>query len=386
MRQRNPVRMAMVGGGPGSFIGPVHRMAAELDREMLLVSGAFSSDVGRSREAGLAWGLAEDRCYATYQDLLAGERGRKDGAEVVAIVTPNHLHAPVSIAALEAGYHVICDKPAAATLAEAQAVAQAVARTGRRYALTFTYTGYAMLRQAQAMVASGALGEVRKASVEYSQGWLAAAEEASGNRQAEWRTDKARAGVGGCIADIGVHAFNALEFVTGRQVARFCADLSSVVPGRELDDDCNVLLRLDNGAAGVLIASQVATGERNDLRIKVSGSRGTLTWSHENPTVLAVNWAAAPPQILHAGAPYLDQQSLGVTRLPTGHSEGFIEAFANLYRDFARSLRNEPFAPVPGIAEGVRAQAFVEAAVDASRRRAGWTEFNVAPLTIAEDA
>jgi predicted dehydrogenase len=354
-------------------------MAAELDRAFTLVAGAFSRDAARSVEAGRTWGLGEDRCYPHYQALLAGERGREDGAQVIAIVTPNHLHAPVAIAALEAGYDVISDKPATATFAQAVALAEAVRTSGQLYGLTFTYTGYPMVRQARDMVASGALGAVRKVTVEYSQGWLSTALEATGNKQAEWRADKARAGVGGCIGDIGVHAFNIAEFVSGRQVSELCADLSSVVPGRALDDDCNVLLRFDNGAPGVLIASQIATGERNGLRLKVSGERGTLLWTHDDPTLLTVGWADAPTQVFHAGASYLGAASLHATRLPTGHPEGFIEAFANIYRDFADAVREGrgDAAPVPDITEGLRAAAFVETAVEASARRAGWTPLNI---------
>ena len=378
MAPDRPIRLALVGGGAGSFIGPVHRIAAELDRAFTLVAGAFSSDAARSVEAGRRWGLAEDRCYPDYNALLAAERSREDGAEVVAIVTPNHLHAPVAIAALQAGYDVISDKPATATLAEAVDLEAAVRASGRLYGLTFTYTGYPMVRQAHEMIASGALGAVRKVVVEYSQGWLSSALEATGNKQAEWRADKTRAGVGGCIGDIGVHAFNIAEFVSGRQVTELCADLRTVVAGRALDDDCNVLLRFDNGAPGVLIASQISTGDRNGLRLRVSGERGTLLWTHDDPTQLTVNWADAPTQVLHAGGGYLGQASLAATRLPTGHPEGFIEAFANLYRDFADAVRRRAASadPVPDIAQGLRAAAFVETAVAASARRAGWT-----PLT-----
>jgi predicted dehydrogenase len=373
MKPTRPLRLAMVGGGPGSFIGPVHRMAAELDRALVLVAGAFSSRPERSIEAGRAWGLAAERCYPDYRALLDGEGGRPDGAEAIAIVTPNHLHAPVAIAALQSGYHVISDKPATATLDEARQVERAVRESGRLYGLTFTYTGYPMVRQAREMIRSGALGAVRKATVEYSQGWLSETLERTGNKQAAWRVDPTQAGAGGCIGDIGVHAFNILEFVSGRQVVEFCAHLSAVGEGRVLDDDCNVLLRLDNGAPGVLVASQIAAGDRNGLRLRVSGERGTLVWSHEDPTVLTVNWADAPVQVFHAGAPYLGAASLRATRLPTGHPEGFIEAFANIYRDFAdAALGAGEDLLVPSIEAGIRSQAFVETAVEASRRRAGW--------------
>jgi predicted dehydrogenase len=384
MASNRPIRMAMVGGGAGSFIGPVHRMAAELDRAFTLVAGAFSSNPARSLEAGRSWGLADTRCYPDYRALLTAERDREGGAEVICIVTPNHLHAPIAIAALEAGFDVICDKPATATFDEALALATAVRNSGRLYGLTFTYTGYPMVRQAREMVRAGALGAVRKVTVEYSQGWLATALERSGNKQAEWRADKSRAGVGGCIGDIGVHAFNLAEFVSDRQVIAFCADLSSVIPGRELDDDCNVLLRFDNGAPGVLIASQISAGDRNGLRLKVSGELGSLLWTHDDPTQLTINWAEAPTQILHAGAGYLSAVSLRASRLPSGHPEGFIEAFANIYSDFAHAVREgrSDAQPVPDITQGLRAAAFVETAVDASARRLGWTPLSIEKASI----
>lgn len=365
--------MAMVGGGPGSFIGPVHLRAAELDREIVLVAGAFSSDPAKSLAAGSAYGLDPSRCYPDVAALLAGESVLEHGAEMIAIVTPNYLHAEAAEAALRTGFHVLSDKPATATLAEANSLAKVAAASDRLYGLTFTYTGYAMVREARERVRRGDIGQVRKVTVEYSQGWLSTPIEETGNKQAEWRTDKARSGVGGCIGDIGVHGFNLLEYVTGRAVTEFCADLSAVVPGRALDDDCNVLLRLDNGAPGVLTATQIAAGDRNGLRLRVSGELGTLIWNHEEPDILTLNWPDAPAQVLHAGAAYLTEAGAGVARLPTGHPEGFIEAFANIYRDFARAIRSgEPAQTVPGIEQGLRAQAFVEIAVDASARRAGW--------------
>jgi predicted dehydrogenase len=369
------LRMAMVGGGPGAFIGPVHRMAAELDGEITLVAGAFSSDPERSAEAGRRYGLDLARAYASYQDMISAERARPDGAQLIAIVTPNHLHLPVAKAALEAGLAVISDKPATATLAEALDLREVLARTGGAYALTFTYTGYPMLREARAIVAAGRLGQVRKAVVEYPQGWLSGAAEA-GNKQAAWRVDPNQAGHGGAIGDIGVHAFNALEFVSGREVVSLCAQLSAVLPGRRLDDDCNVLLELDNGARGLLTASQVSAGERNGLRLRVHGEHGGLDWSHDRPNELVLNWLDQPSQTLHAGSPYLSEAARGSTRLPSGHPEGFIEAFANIYRDMAALVRGEP-APnaLQGIEAGVRSMAFIERAVESSRSRR-WVEFS----------
>lgn len=367
-----PLRMGMVGGGPGAFIGPVHRMAAELDGSIRLVAGAFSSTAEGSREAGRRYGIDEARAYPDYAALLREEATRNDGIELVAIVTPNHLHFPVARAALEAGLHVICDKPVTATLAEAELLADLVARSGRLFGLTYTYSGYPMLREARARCCGGTLGKIRKVVVEYSQGWLAEAVERGGSKQAGWRTDPRQAGLGGCIGDIGVHAFHIAEFVTGRRVVEICADLNRVVADRRLDDDCNVLLCFDNGAPGVLIASQIATGDRNGLRLRVWGDRGGLDWSHEDPGVLRFHRADMVTEVLHAGGGKLDTQAASASRLPIGHPEGFIEAFANIYRDFAAAIRGGRTIEstlVPGIADGVRSLRFVDRAVNGNR---GW--------------
>lgn len=376
MTPRGPIRMAMVGGGPGSFIGPVHRMAAELDGRIRLVAGAFSRDAGKNAEAARGWGVAAERTYDDYRAMIAAEAARDDGAELVAVVTPNHLHFDVSAAALRAGLHVMSDKPATLNLAEAQELARIVAASGRLYGLTHTYTGYPMVREAREIVARGDLGKVRKIVVEYSQGWLSRPIERDGdNKQATWRSDPALSGVGGCIGDIGVHAFNIVEFVAGVRVERICADLASVVPGRTLDDDCNVLLGFEGGARGVLVASQISAGARNGLKLQVYGEKGGLTWRHERHTELTLDWLDAPSQTLHAASPYLGATARASSRIPTGHPEGFIEAFANLYRDLADAIaEGRPDAsPVPGIAEGVRGMAFVERAVAASRAGEGWT-------------
>lgn len=367
-----PIRFAMVGGGPGSFIGPVHRMAAELDGRLRLVAGAFSRDDAKSTQAARAWGVADERTYADYSQMITAERARDDGAELVVVATPNHLHFEVSAAALRAGMHVMSDKPATLDLAEARDLAKAVAASGRHYGLTYTYTGYPMIREAREIVRRGDLGPVRKVVVEYAQGWLSRPIERDGDKQAGWRADPALAGVGGCIGDIGVHAFNIAEFVSGVRVERLCADLAAVVPGRTLDDDCNVLLRFEGGARGVLIASQISAGARNGLRLQVYGEKGGLTWSHERHTELTVDGLDGPTQILHAGTAYLSAPARAASRLPTGHPEGFIEAFANLYRDLADAIaEGRPDAGlVPGIADGVRGMAFVETAVAANGK--GW--------------
>jgi predicted dehydrogenase len=373
MSARAPLRLAMVGGGPGSFIGPVHRMAAELDGRIRLAAGVFSRDPDKNAAAADGWGVARDRVYPDHQAMIAAERARPDGVDLVAVVTPNHLHFDVSAAALRGGLHVISDKPATLNLAQAKELAEIVAASGKLYALTYTYTGYPMVREARETVARGDLGQVRKVVVEYSQGWLSRPLEREGNKQADWRSDPAQSGVGGCIGDIGVHAFNIAEFITGSRVERLCADVGTVVPGRNLDDDCNVLLRFDGGARGVLIASQVSAGARNGLKISVYGEKGGLTWSHERHTELTLDWLDAPSQILHAGSAYLGAGAQAVTRIPTGHPEGFIEAFANIYRDFADAIVGDGESGlVPGIGEGVRGMTFVERAVAASRADAGW--------------
>lgn len=367
-----PVRLAMVGGGPGSFIGPVHRMAAELDRQITLVAGAFSRDAGKSRAAGAAWGIGPDRCHADYRAMIADEAARPDGARLIAIVTPNASHFPIARAALEAGLHVLSDKPATATLAEARALRAVVEQAGGLYGLTFTYTGYPLVRAARDLVARGDIGAVRKIVVEYSQGWLwRAIEHEQGQQQAEWRTDPAQSGQGGCIGDIGVHAFNIAEFVSGEEVTSLCADLSRIVPGRMLDDDCNVLIRTASGAPGVLHASQVATGDRNGLSLRIWGETGGIAWRHDASEQLTLDRPGVPTQVWHAGESYTGG---GALRLPAGHPQGFIEAFANIYRDMADAIRSGQSAPlVPGIAQGVRSMAFVAAAIASSDRKS-WVD------------
>ncbi|RAK50753.1 Gfo/Idh/MocA family protein [Phenylobacterium deserti] len=369
-----PVRMAMVGGGPGAFIGPVHRMAAELDARIQLVAGAFSRDTEKCRAAAALWDVAPDRAYADYRDMMRAEAARPDGAQLVAIVTPNHLHLPVAQAALEAGLHVISDKPATATLDEALELRRVVEGSGRLFGLTYTYTGYPMVREAREIVRRGDLGRIRKVVVEYSQGWLSEPiEQAGDNKQAGWRTDPTESGAGGCSGDIGVHAFNIAEFVSGLQVERVCADLSTVVPGRALDDDCNVLLRFQGDVPGVLVASQIAAGDRNGLRLRVYGEKGGLDWSHESPNTLTLNWLSAPTQTLHAGSGYLSDAAVAATRLPTGHPEGFIEAFGNIYRDFAEAIATGTRPDtVPGILAGVRGMAFIDRAILSSREGSTW--------------
>jgi predicted dehydrogenase len=382
MSEHKKITMGMVGGGPGSFIGPVHRMAAELDGGIELICGAFSRDAAKSRSAGDMWGLPHDRVYAGYHEMLACERNRTDRPDFISIVTPNHFHFPIAREALEARFHVLSDKPATATHSEAQALERIVRESGRLYGLTYTYTGYPLVREARDLCRRGELGAIRKVVAEYSQGWLSTALEQAGHKQALWRTNPAQAGAGGCSGDIGVHAFNMVEFVTGLRISRICADLSIVVAGRALDDDCNVLLRLDNGAPGLLFASQIAAGERNGLRLRVYGDRGGMDWSQEAPNTLLLNWLDRPSQILHggAGAAYLADRNRREFRLPLGHPEGYIEAFANIYRDFAAAIRSHAVGPIDSscdigvvtIAQGVRDMLFVEAALKSSAAGSQW--------------
>ena len=381
MSSQRKLRMGMVGGGPGAFIGPVHRIAAELDGKIELVSGAFSQSAEKSRLAGETYRIDPDRAYADYKSMLEGERKRADAIDFVAIVTPNHLHLPVALASLAAGFPVMSDKPATATYQEAVELERAVAKSGLPYGVTHTYAGYALVREARAMCASGQLGKIRKIVVEYLQGWLTKPMEMTGQKQATWRSDPAQSGLGGCIGDIGVHAFHLVEYVTGLKVVGLNASLLSVVAGRKLDDDCTALLRMDNGAQGVLVTSQIAAGEGNGLRLRVYGEKGSLDWKQEDPNRLRVKWLDGPEEIRHASGGYLSGDARAVTRLPGGHPEGYLEAFAVLYREFADALiewqkkRSVQLpATLPGIEAGVRGMRFIDRAIESSKRES-WVEF-----------
>lgn len=381
MAATRKLRMGMVGGGPGAFIGPVHRIAAELDGKIELVAGAFSQSAERSKAAGDQYKIDPARAYASYEEMIAAERGRPDKIDFVAIVTPNHLHLPVAEAALKAGFPVMSDKPATATYKEAEDLERAVAAAGLPYGLTHTYAGYALVRDAREICASGKLGKIRKIAVEYLQGWLSKPIENSGQKQASWRSDPALSGPGGCIGDIGVHAFHLAEYVTGLQVTALDATLLSVVPGRRVDDDCTALLRYDNGANGVLMTSQIAAGEGNGLRLRVYGENGSLDWRQEDPNRLRVKWLDGPEEIRHASGSYLGSDARAVTRLPGGHPEGYLEAFAVLYREFADWLlawEANDGAPrpetLPGLVAGVRGMRFIDRAIESSKRKS-WIEF-----------
>lgn len=386
MNARSKIRYGMAGGGEGAFIGAVHRMAAALDGEFALVCGAFSSDADRNGRSAAALGLDPARAYPTLDSLLAAEAALPEDQrmEALAIVTPNHLHAPMAIAALEAGFHVFCEKPMALNLAEARAIAAAVARSGKLYGLAFTYSGYPLIEEARLRVSRGDLGAIRLVQVEYSQGWLSRAIDREGNKQAEWRTDPAKAGLGGCLGDIGTHAFQLAEHVSGLAVEALSADLATHVPGRRLDDDVSALLRFEGGARGVLKASQVAAGDENGLRLRIHGEHGGLEWSQMEPNTLTLRWLDRPTEAIRAGGPGLDPATQAPFRTPAGHPEGYIEAFANLYRNFGRALREGATTPpargapdwFPGVADGLRTMAFIEATIANSTGEAKWTAIN----------
>jgi predicted dehydrogenase len=386
MPQRK-LRMGMVGGGIGAFIGGVHRMAARLDGMIDLCCGALSSDPQKARESGRQLFLAEDRIYSSYTEMFERERALPptERMDFVSIVTPNHMHATVAIAALNAGFPVVCDKPMTVSLQEALELRDVVRRTGLPFALTHNYTGYPMVKEAREIVRSGRLGTIRKLVVEYPQGWLATSLENTGQKQASWRTDPARAGASNCMGDIGTHAENLAEYITALRIKELCADLTSFVPGRALDDDGNVLLRFENGARGVLYASQVSIDEENALAIRVYGEKGGLSWRQEEPNTLLLMWPDQPRQLLRTGGNYarLSPAAQRACRLPAGHPEGFIEAFANIYRDFAMVLAaridgTDP-ASVPGdfptVEDGVRGMAFIETVVKSSQSTDKWVPF-----------
>ncbi|CAF1251512.1 unnamed protein product [Adineta steineri] len=375
------LRMGMIGGGPGAFIGAVHRTAACLDGEIQLVCGAFSSDPEKSREMGRQLGLSEDRVYDSYKEMIEQEQKTK-GMDFVAIVTPNHVHYEPAVLALRAGFDVVLDKPLCFSLKEARELSQIINETGRTLCLTHTYTGYPMVKQARQMIARNDLGLIRKIYVEYPQGWLS--HEDVNSKQAKWRLDPKQSGPSGCLGDIGIHAFNLAEYITGLQVTHVCADLRSVVESRQLDDDASVLLRFNNGASGVLMASQICTGEENNLKIRVYGENGSIEWQHGDCNTLAVRWFDSPTEIYRTGTQYLSQSAIHNTRVPAGHPEGYIEAFANIYRNFKRTIcaktnneknPSEQWEDFPSIKEGVRGMAFIETClVNSKNNNEKWTE------------
>ncbi|KLN54918.1 Gfo/Idh/MocA family protein [Variovorax paradoxus] len=373
----------MVGGGRDAFIGAVHRNAMALDGQIELVAGALSSSAEKARASGRDLHLADDRNHGDWPSLLADELKRplEERIDFVSIVTPNHVHFPVAQAFVEGGFHVVCDKPLVHTRAQADALVAAVKKQGTLFGVTYNYTGYPMVRQAREMVRSGQLGELRKVMVEYNQGWLASQLEGAGNKQADWRTDPARSGAAGAIGDIGSHAENLVASVTGLEIESLCADLSALVPGRMLDDDGSLLLRFKGGARGVLIASQINTGLENDLRLRVSGTLGTLEWRQEQPSQLVHLPHDGPKRILTRGSPWLCEAAQRASRLPAGHPEGFIEAFANIYAGIVADIRarnagqqaNAIAADYPRVEDGARGVRFIERTVASAQSESKWT-------------
>ena len=380
------IRYGMVGGGRGAFIGAVHRIAANIDGQIELVAGAFSSDPEKSKDSGADFFLSPDRVYGSYQELVTKEAALPADQRIdfVSIVTPNHVHFPAAKAALEAGFHVLSDKPATFNLAEAKELAAIVKKTGRLYGLTHNYTGYPLVKEARHLVHSGKLGKIRKVVVEYPQGWLATRIEASGQKQAAWRTDPKRSGAAGCIGDIGTHAENLAEYITGLQISELAADLTAFVKGRKLDDDGNVLLRFKGGAKGVLHSSQISVGEENNLNIRVYGELGGLEWHQNEPNTLLVKWMDQPMQVYRTANGYLSDAAKAAGRTPPSHPEGYLEAFANIYKNFATAIRarqagkklakDDVANDYPKIEDGVRGMAFIEAVVASSKANAAWTK------------
>jgi predicted dehydrogenase len=381
---KEKIRMGMVGGGQGAFIGAVHRMAAALDGEIELVCGAFSSNPEKSKASGADLGLPPERVYGSFEEMIRGEKrlSPKRRMQVVSIVTPNHMHFAPAKMALQNGFHVICDKPLAFNLKEAQALAQLVEKTGLVFALTHNYTGYPMVKQARQMIRHGELGAIRKVVVEYPQGWLSTNLEASGQKQAAWRTDPSKSGIAGAMGDIGTHAENLAEYVTGLKISAMCADISILVEGRQLDDDGNVLLRFDNGARGILHASQIAAGEENNLNIRVYGEKGGLEWRQMEPNSLVAKWLDRPTQIYRTGVGNLYPEAQAHTRIPAGHPEGYLEAFANIYRNFAYCVRahiagvapDPIYTDFPTVHDGVRGMKFIDKVIASGKSKSKWLD------------
>lgn len=376
--ESRPIRLGMVGGGKDAFIGAVHRIASRIDGRYDLVAGALSSTPEKAQESGRALGLKEDRIYSSFEDMAKREARLKDGIEAVAIVTPNHVHYPAAKAFLKRGIHVICDKPLTSTLPDAKKLAKAAEASDSLFFLTHNYTGYPMVRQAKEMVANGDLGKIRVIQVEYPQDWLTVEQN---NKQADWRTDPARSGAGGSTGDIGTHAYNLACFITGMTAESLAADLQSFVPGRQVDDNGHVLLRFESGARGMLWCSQVAPGNENNLKIRVYGEKGGLEWHQENPNYLYYTPFGEALRVLTRGGAGMSESIGPSTRIPPGHPEGYLEGFANLYKDAADVIRahqqGEDLANlVPGIGDGLAGVRFVDACVRSSARNAAWVKLD----------
>jgi len=380
VKSNRRLRLGMVGGGPGGFIGAVHRIAARLDDRFQLVAAALSSDPARGRSAAIDLYIAPDRAYGTFTEMASAEAARPDRIDAVSIVTPNHLHYPAAKAFLEAGIHVICDKPLTTTLDDAHDLANSVKRTGLLFAVTHNYTGHPMVRQARQMVAEGELGPIRVVQVEYAQDWLSTALEKTGQKQALWRTDPTMSGPGGSLGDIGTHAFNLASFVTGLNCRELAAELTTFVPGRRVDDNVQIMLRFAEGARGLLWASQIASGNQNNLRLRVFGEKAGLEWKQEEPNYLWFAELGKTPKTIYRAGPGATPVAAHASRVPSGHPEGYLEAFAQLYADMAEqiSARIDGRKPdpssllVPTVEDGVTGMRFISAVIESSRRNAAW--------------
>ncbi|WP_440877003.1 Gfo/Idh/MocA family protein [Thalassotalea sp. PLHSN55] len=383
---KRKLRMGMIGGGSGAFIGAVHRIAAQIDGQVELVCGAFSADQQRSKDSGEQLFLPSERCYGSYEEMIITEQElpADQRMEFVVIVTPNHLHYPAAKLALEAGFHVLSDKPATLSLAQALSLKTIIEQSNCLYGLTHTYTGYPLIKHAQELVADNTLGTVQKIVVEYHQGWLADQEAESG-KQASWRLDPSQSGISCCMGDIGVHAANLAEYVSGLTISKMCADLVPVVPGRQLDDDGTVLLRFNNGAKGALLASQIAVGEENGLRLRIYGDKASIDWSQQEPNTLWLKFNDQASQMIRTGVGQFSSRVQSAIRTPAGHPEGYLEAFANIYVNFVEQVRlfqqgeldAASQVDVPDIEDAIRGMAFIENAVAASNSDQKWHNFTI---------
>jgi predicted dehydrogenase len=387
MSEPKKLKIGLIGGGPGSFIGAIHLNGALMDGMFELAAGAFSSNPEKSKLRGEELMLDPSRVYASYDELFAKELQlpESERIDVVVIVTPNNVHYDPAVKALQNGFHVVLDKPLTLNYEEAKSLYAIVKASNQRFLLTHTYSGYPMIKQAKQMIAEGKIGKVRKVYVEYPQGWLYKLLETEDNKQAQWRTDPKRNGLAGCMGDIGTHAFHMAEYVTGEKVSQICADLYIKIPGRAIDDDGVVLMRFENGASGVLMASQTDTGAENNLKVRVYGEKGGLEWEQEDNNTLLVRWPEGPDQVYRAGTGYLGSLAQENTRTPAGHPEGYIEAFANLYRNFARCIYaeragqkpREEWEDYPGVEDGIRGMAFIDHVLKSNESELKWTPFVV---------
>jgi len=385
MAKKRKIRMGMVGGGRGAFIGNVHRMAAAMDGQIELVCGAFSSSAKKSKLSGADLFLPADRVYASYEEMILKEKQlpENERMDFVAIVTPNHVHYGPAKMALENGFHVVCDKPVTFNMKEAKDLQKLVKKKKLLFALTHNYTGYPMVKEARAIIKKKKLGKIRKVIVEYPQGWLSTFLEKSNQKQAAWRTDPTKSGQAGAMGDIGTHAENLAEYITGLKITQLCADLNTVVKGRRLDDDGTVLMRFDNGANGILMASQICAGEENNLRIRIYGEKGGLDWNQQEPNSLVLKWQDKTTQLIRTGVGDLSKEAQAHIRIPAGHPEGYLEAFANIYRNFAFTLQSilqnkkpkDLYMDFPTIEDGVRGMKFISKVIEASKSKQKWLKF-----------